>query len=300
MVHRSAVYLAHGTLALLVTSIMGMWCLMLIDQGALETPSIAFDPYRAAIDQQRSHRHAIAARGEALPGTPDVAALDQRLAATGLAPGAPVFVRIFKEEFELELWMKRDGRYMKFATYPICRWSGGLGPKVTEGDHQSPEGFYTVGLGELNPQSRWSRSFNIGFPNAYDQALGRTGSYLMVHGGCSSVGCFAMTNPVIDEIWGLVKAALKGGQRRFFVHVFPFRMTDENLAAHAASPWQPFWRQLKAGYDAFEETWLPPVVQVCGGNYRVVSRPEETLAAATIPATCATPKPSRAVTAAKV
>lgn len=298
MLDRSAVYLSHGTSAAIALTIAFVAVADLQwsepvepvePAGEAPAPSY-FDPYRAAIDAVRVQRHAMAAHGEQLPGTPDLAALDKRLAAQGLAAGAPVFIRIFKEEFELELWMKRDGRYMRFATYPICRWSGGLGPKVIEGDRQSPEGFYAVGLNQLNPQSRWSKSFNIGFPNAYDQALGRTGSWLMVHGGCSSVGCFAMTNPVIDEIWGLVQAALKNGQRRFFVHVFPFRLTDANLAAHAQSPWLPFWRQLKPGYDAFEATWVPPAVQVCGTDYRIAARTEEPQAAAAIPASCVLPK----------
>ena len=88
----------------------------------------------------------------------------------GVALGAPVFIRIFKREFELELWMRRDGRFHRFAIYPICRWSGRLGPKLVEGDSQAPEGFYTVDAKALNPASRWHRSFNLGFPNAFDRA----------------------------------------------------------------------------------------------------------------------------------
>ena len=111
-----------------------------------------------------------------LPGTPDLANLPGRLSAQGLALGAPVFIRIFKREFELELWMRRDGRFQRFAVYPICRWSGRLGPKLEEGDGQAPEGFYTVDAKALNPASRWHRSFNLGFPNAFDRAHARTGS----------------------------------------------------------------------------------------------------------------------------
>ena len=139
-----------------------------------------------------------------------------------------MFLRIFKLESELEIWMEKDGRYQKFATYPICLWSGRLGPKLREGDRQAPEGFYAVTKEELNPNSRWHRSFSLGFPNAFDRAQGRTGSFIMVHGGCQSVGCFAMTNDVVDEIWRLVTAALDQGQPAFNVQVFPFRMTEKN------------------------------------------------------------------------
>lgn len=220
-----------------------------------------------AIDAERARRLALASTGTPLAGTPDLAALPGRLAAQGMSLGAPVFVRIFKREFELELWLKRGDRFRLFATYPVCRWSGSLGPKLREGDHQAPEGFYTVDAGALNPQSRWHRSFNLGFPNLFDRAHNRTGSFVMVHGGCASVGCFAMTDPVVDEIWRLVTAALKAGQARFHVHVFPFRMTEENLARRDRLPWVAFWRTLKEGHDAFETAGLPPRIAVCGGTY---------------------------------
>lgn len=222
---------------------------------------------RLWIGLQRHWRATLAGFNVALPGTPDLADLDGRLKARGLALGNPVLVRIFKREFELELWMMQGGRFRHLATYPICKWSGELGPKVRQGDRQAPEGFYTVDQGALNPNSAWHRSFNLGFPNAYDRAHGRTGSLLMVHGGCGSIGCYAMTNPVIAEIWKLVTAALKGGQPRFQVQVFPFRMTEANLARHAASPSAPFWAGLKPGYDLFEQSQVPPRVSVCGGKY---------------------------------
>lgn len=233
------------------------------------------DPDRAAISAERSRRFAIAKRGDTLPGTPDLSALSSRLGAHGLTLGSPVFIRIFKREFELELWMKRDDRYHRFAVYPICRWSGLLGPKLEEGDAQSPEGFYTIDKRSLNPQSRWHRAFNLGFPNALDRAHGRTGSFLMVHGGCSSVGCYAMTNGVIDELWLLVESALRKGQQRIHVHVFPFRLSEDNLAARQTSRWARFWSDLKPGYDAFEATQLPPRVSVCDGRYRVAQAEDD-------------------------
>jgi murein L,D-transpeptidase YafK len=224
-----------------------------------------FDRY--LIRLKRLERATLAGFGLPLPGTPDLENLQGRLKAHGVALGVPVFMRIFKREFELELWLLRDGRYHHFATYPICRWSGELGPKLAQGDRQAPEGFYTVDEKALNPESRWHRSFNLGYPNAFDRAHGRTGSLLMVHGGCSSIGCFAMTDPVIDEIWRIVTAALRGGQPRFHVHVFPFRMTAANLARHARSARAAFWRDLRTGYDLFEAERLPPKTSVCDGRY---------------------------------
>lgn len=207
--------------------------------------------------------------GYQLPGTPDLGRLDERLKERGLERGAPVFIRIFKSELILELWMKRGDRFELFSAYPICYWSGRLGPKLRTGDRQAPEGFYTVSKAQLNPNSRWHRSFDLGFPNLFDQAHGRTGSYLMVHGGCSSVGCYAMTNGVITEIWDLITAALNNGQERFAVHVFPFRLTDTRLAAYGDFAWADFWRSLKPGYDLFEMMRVPPEVSVCRGRYAV-------------------------------
>jgi murein L,D-transpeptidase YafK len=205
--------------------------------------------------------------GWPLPGTPDLARVDLRLAARGLARGNPVFLRIFKREQELELWMKKGGSFVLFASYPVCRYSGELGPKLREGDYQAPEGFYTVERSQLNPHSAYRRSFNLGFPNLYDSANGRTGSFVMVHGACMSAGCYAMTDPVIDEIWELVTAALDGGQKRFSVHVFPFRMTELQFAIHSTGPWDGFWQDLKRGYDLFESSHTPPQIGVCAKRY---------------------------------
>lgn len=209
--------------------------------------------------------------GLPLRGTPDLSNLSGRLQEKALKLGAPIFMRIFKKEHELELWMRSDGAFKHFATYPICNWSGSLGPKLKEGDGQSPEGFYTVSRGQLNPNSKFHRSFNLGFPNHFDRAQGRTGSYLMVHGACVSIGCYAMTDPVIDEIWKLINEAFNGGQPRFHVHVYPFRMTRWNVALNRDSAWSLFWRQLNEGYDLFEQSHLPPEVSVCGTQYQLRS-----------------------------
>ncbi len=194
-------------------------------------------------------------------------ALPQRLAENGFAKGGPVFIRIFKQSSELEIWMKDAAGWRLFDTWPVCRWSGTLGPKLKEGDGQSPEGFYTVAKGALNPNSNYHLSFNLGFPNAYDKSHGRTGSFLMVHGNCVSIGCYAMTDAGIEDIYGLVEAALENGQNEVPVHIFPFRMTAEAMAASADSAWIAYWRNLKEGHDLFETRRAPPVAAACGKTY---------------------------------
>ena len=190
------------------------------------------------------------------------------LAAQDIAWGAPIFVRIFKQENELELWLQGDdGAFDLFKTYNICAWSGALGPKLQQGDGQSPEGFYFVTPQAMNPQSQFHLSFNLGFPNAYDRKHGRTGSFLMVHGDCVSIGCYAMTDAAIEEIYLLADAAFSHGQPFFRVHAFPFRMSEEAMAAHTNSEWIDFWRNLKAGYDWFESHGKPPNVGVSHGQY---------------------------------
>lgn len=189
------------------------------------------------------------------------------LAAAGFELGQSIFLRIFKEPGELEVWLMAGDRFRHFRTYPICNYSGDLGPKLEEGDRQSPEGFYSVGPEQLNPNSQYHLSFNLGFPNAFDRSQGRTGSYLMIHGDCLSVGCYAMTDAGIEEIYLLAEAALTGGQQSFWVHAFPFRMTEANMAARAQSPWVKFWRNMQEGYVLFEATGLPPEVRVADGAY---------------------------------
>jgi murein L,D-transpeptidase YafK len=181
---------------------------------------------------------------------------------------SPILVRIFKEEAEMEVW-KQDaaGQYALLKTYPICRWSGELGPKIKEGDRQAPEGFYTITPGQMNPNSNWYLSFNLGFPNAYDRANGRTGAFLMVHGDCSSAGCYAMTDEQMGEIYALGREAFFGGQKSFQVQAYPFRMTAANLARHRNNPAMPFWRMIKEGNDIFELTRHEPKVDVCEKRY---------------------------------
>jgi len=183
---------------------------------------------------------------------------------------APILVRIFKEESELEVWkQKDDGHYHHFKTYPICNWSGKLGPKKQQGDKQAPEGFYRVSERLMNPNSNFHLAFNLGYPNSYDRANGRTGDFLMVHGDCKSAGCYAMTDALIEEIYALAREAFKGGQEAFTVQALPFRMTDENMRRHAKDPSYPFWQTLKVGYDHFEYSRQEPKVAVCNKQYLV-------------------------------
>lgn len=193
--------------------------------------------------------------------------LSLRLREAGLILGSPIFIRIFKEEAELEVWVKSGETYSKLHSYPICKHSGFLGPKLKEGDKQAPEGFYAVTRKQLNPGSRHYRAFNIGFPNEYDRAHGRTGTYLMVHGGCTSIGCYAMTDAGIAEIYRLVEQALLTGQKRVPVHIFPFRMSRSKLSKYPTGRWTPYWENLKQGYDLFEQSGLPPVVGTCNKRY---------------------------------
>jgi murein L,D-transpeptidase YafK len=192
------------------------------------------------------------------------------LAKKGMQPGSPVFVRIFKEESELEIWKQRDdGRYYHFKTYPICNWSGELGPKVVHGDKQAPEGFYNITPVLMNPNSKFYLSFNVGYPNSFDKALGRTGDSVMVHGKCRSAGCYAMTDALVEEIYGVTREALKAGQPSFQLHAFPFHMTDARLAQMKTNKWYPFWKTLKQGYDHFETYRIPPSIAVCESRYVV-------------------------------
>jgi len=194
--------------------------------------------------------------------------LKKELAAKGLKYGAPIFIRIFKDPGTLEVWLASDGGlFVKFKTYDICTFSGNLGPKLKEGDNQSPEGFYYVNASRLNPWSKFHLSFNLGYPNKYDREHGLTGSALMVHGDCVSIGCYAMTDNYMSEIYSLSVAALKGGQPFFRVHSFPFHLDSNTLDKHKSNQWYPFWKNLKGGFDYFMHHKKPPNVEVVNGIY---------------------------------
>jgi murein L,D-transpeptidase YafK len=194
--------------------------------------------------------------------------LSQQMRETNMSETGPVFIRIYKESSELEVWkQQRDGKYALLKTYSICKWSGVLGPKIKEGDRQAPEGFYTVTPAQMNPKSSYYLSFNIGYPNAFDRSLGRTGSHLMVHGACSSAGCYSMTDEDAGELFALARDSFRGGQRAFQIQALPFRMTAENMAKHRDSPHLAFWQMLKEGSDHFELARVPPKIDICGKRY---------------------------------
>jgi murein L,D-transpeptidase YafK len=190
------------------------------------------------------------------------------LAQKNMAKDSPILVRLFKEESELEVW-KQDssGRYALLRVYPICRWSGDLGPKVKEGDRQAPEGFYAISPGLMNPNSSYYLAINIGFPNAYDKANNRSGAFLMIHGDCSSRGCYAMTDEQIGEIYSLAREAFLGGQKAFQIQAYPFRMTPANLARHRNNPNMAFWKMIKEGDDHFLVSHMEPKIDVCDRHY---------------------------------
>jgi murein L,D-transpeptidase YafK len=198
--------------------------------------------------------------------------LQKELRARGLAVGQPIFVRIFKIPGTLEMWMNNGRGYQLFKTYRICTYSGFPGPKINEGDWQAPEGFYSVTADQLNPKSGYHLAFDIGYPNEFDIAKHRTGSLIMVHGNCKSVGCFAMTDGRIEEIYLLAHEALAQGQEQFKVHIFPFPLTPRNLQKYSASPWISFWKSLQPGYAAFEQFKQVPEIAVHNGEYVVTSR----------------------------
>lgn len=196
--------------------------------------------------------------------------IKSELAAAHFAPGAPLYIRIYKEEGILETWLRNEqtGLYQPYKAYPICKYSGTLGPKMQEGDMQAPEGFYSVTPDRLWPQSVYHLAMNIGYPNEYDAEHGYTGSKIMIHGDCVSHGCFAMTNPGIEEIYLLTEQSLAhNSMEAVQVSIFPFRMTTANLQAHQNSRYLPFWLNLKEGHDYFERNRVPPLVSVRNGRY---------------------------------
>lgn len=199
--------------------------------------------------------------------------LQRELPILGLAVGNPVLLRTFKKESRLEMWIKPKNKkkYVLFRTYPICDYSGDLGPKQRTGDKMTPEGFYYIEEEGLNPLSRFHLSLNIGYPNAYDRYHGRSGSLLMIHGACDSIGCFAMGNDQVEEIYYLVEQALANGENSVPVHAFPFHLTDKNLAKYKNNRWYDFWQSLKRGYDTFNRDEVPPIIGLEESEYTVRS-----------------------------
>jgi murein L,D-transpeptidase YafK len=181
---------------------------------------------------------------------------------------SPILIRIFKQGSVLEIWKRNvSGQFALLKTYPICAWSGKLGPKKAEGDHQSPEGFYSFSTDWMNPFSKYYLAVNIAYPNAFDRQNNRTGSAIMIHGICRSVGCFAMQNDPMREIYGIIREAFAGGQPLIQTQIFPFKLTQSDLGKQRRSANHLFWSTLKVGYDTFEKTKQPPHVEACGKRY---------------------------------
>ena len=194
--------------------------------------------------------------------------LELELKSKELEYGSAIFIRIFKKSKELEVWIEKDNVFKHFKTYKICTYgSDELGPKVKQGDGKAPEGFYVVNVKRMNPVSDFHLSFDFGYPNEYDRVHKRTGSGLMVHGNCVSIGCYAMTDERIEEIYTLADAALRNEQQSFKIHIFPFRMTDNNIEKYSKSEWIEFWKNLKEGYSYFNRKRIPPNVIVINQRY---------------------------------
>jgi murein L,D-transpeptidase YafK len=207
-------------------------------------------------------------RGSARHHIPIPSATYTLMAEKGMSKDQPILIRSYKKESELEVWKRKaNGQYTLLKTYPMCRWSGQLGPKIREGDRMAPEGFYAITPAQMNPNSSYYVSFNMGFPNAYDRSHGRTGAHLMVHGACSSAGCYSMTDDQIGEIYALVREAQNAGQKAVQMQALPFRMTPQNLAKHRLDSNIAFWKNLKEGTDYFDVTGDEPQVGVSGGRY---------------------------------
>ena len=202
------------------------------------------------------------------PSTDITPKLAGEIKAKGFRQEDPMLVRIFKEESELEIWKRKpSGQYALFKSYPICRWSGKLGPKRKSGDRQAPEGFYNITPAQMNPNSSYYLSFDIGYPNKYDRAYGRSGRNIMVHGACASAGCYSISDAAVLQVYAFARDAFRGGQKSFQLQAYPFRMTAENMAKHRGSEYYSFWQNLKTGYDYFEITHRPPEVDVCNKQY---------------------------------
>lgn len=193
--------------------------------------------------------------------------LKQELKNAGLRDDQPVYIRIFKDPGVLELWVKDGARYKKFKTYLICYFSGGLGTKTKSGDGKSPEGFYTIKPNQLNPVSNYHLAINVGYPNLMEQQRGYTGDAIMIHGHCASIGCYAMTDPIIDEIFTMVFEAFSHGQKQISLDIYPFKMDAEHLQRYSTQPYLSFWKNMKPGYDLFEQTHVPATVAASNKGY---------------------------------
>ncbi len=184
----------------------------------------------------------------------------------GITESFDLFVRVFKKEEILEVWLRSKGgkEFKLFKTYEICASSGVLGPKRKQGDGQVPEGFYHIAV--FNPYSSYHLSLGVSYPNASDKIIGKgnLGGDIMIHGNCVTIGCMPLTDTFIKEVYILAVEANNGGQINIPVHIFPTKLTDQGLAslAHENEREIEFWKNLKLGYDLFEKNKQIPRVAV--------------------------------------
>lgn len=195
-----------------------------------------------------------------------------------LEKGIHVFLRAFKKEEILEVWAKRpqETSYQNIINYPFCKSSGQLGPKRKEGDLQIPEGFYHIN--RFNPKSLFYLSLGLNYPNSSDRLLAdpeQPGSDIFIHGKCQTVGCIPITDNYIKELYIFATEAQKSGQKQIPVHIFPAKMTGENLLkiGQQFPEHQAFWLNLQEGYQWFEQQKILPVVKVdATGKYYFLER----------------------------
>ncbi len=212
---------------------------------------------------------------QTVPNSPRLEAVSKRISPILIADlkkknlnfGSPIFIRIYKQSNILELWIKSSKNYKLYKTYNICTFSGNLGPKLKEGDRQAPEGIYWVSKSQLNPNSNYHLSMNLGYPNLYDRYYKRTGDALMVHGNCVSIGCYAITDKNIEEVYLLINAALQNGQDKVQFHILPFKPTQNNLITYRNNKWASFWGELAKIDLAFEKSFIVPKVSIKEGHY---------------------------------
>ncbi len=211
------------------------------------------------------------------PSSPSVAVAKGNLlavefAARNLKLGSPVFLRVYKQSSKMELWVEKGPRYELFKTYSICRWSGGLGPKMYEGDRQSPEGLYHITAEDLIVNPRWHRAMNINYPNRFDVINGRGGSGILIHGKCGSVGCFAIQDNNVEEVYDAVRAALHSGQVSIPVLALPFSFAAYAPAVEDTLKLNEFWTDLRRADLLFNRDRVPPTAWVCDGRYYFADR----------------------------
>lgn len=222
-------------------------------QSEFKTEQLTFDRVKAAYDEKWAN-------------------LQTELSAAGITKPFKLYIAAYKNEGKLELWLKTNGQkaYKLFKTYDFCAHSGTLGPKVKEGDLQTPEGFYYINV--FNPKSSFHLSLGINYPNKVDERRSgkeRPGGNIYIHGNCVTVGCIPLTDDKIKEVYVLAVEAKNASQDQIPVHIFPFKMTSVNLNAYLKQyPAQrALWTNLETGYRYFEKHNNLAVVTEKEGKY---------------------------------